>query len=247
MEVVVCPSYDELSIRAARLVADLIRAKPDAVLGLPIGSTPMGLYRELVRTHREESLSFARVRTFNVIEYMGLGPEHPQSSHRFMCNCLFDHVDIPSGSVHVPSGLATDVDAHCRQYEQQIAECGGIDLLVLGIGSDGHIAFNEPGSSLRSRTRRVALARQTIDDNARFFKSRQEVPMMAISMGIGTVLEAQRILLLANGPNKAGILAAAVEGIVNEMCPASALQLHEHVTLMADESAAARLSAASRE
>jgi glucosamine-6-phosphate deaminase len=246
MEVVVCPSYDELSARAARLVADLIRAKPEAVLGLPIGSTPEGLYRELVRMHREEGLSFARLRTFNVIEYVGLAPEHPQSSHRFMREHLFDRVDIVPDNVHSPSGLALDLAAHCRQYEQQIADCGGIDLIVLGIGTDGHIAFNEPGSSLKSRTRRVALDRQTIDDNARFFKNRQEVPMMAISMGIGTILEARRILLLANGPNKAGILTAAVEGIVNEMCPASALQLHDHVTLLADESAASKLTTSSR-
>jgi glucosamine-6-phosphate deaminase len=242
MEVVICPTHDDLSIRAARIVAELLRAKPDPVLGLPIGSTPIGLYHELVRMHREEGLSLARARTFNLIEYVGLGPEHPQSSHRFMRQYLFDHVDICPDKVYAPSGLAMDLDAHCLFYEQQIADCGGIDLQVLGIGTDGHIAFNEPGSSFSSRTRRVALARQTIDDNARFFPSRQHVPLMAVSLGIGTILEARRILLLASGPNKAGILAAAVEGIINEMCPASALQLHEHVTVLADESAASRLT-----
>ena len=244
MEVLVCPSYDDLSIRAARITAEQIRAKPDAVLGLPIGSTPIGLYRELVRMHREENLSFARVRTFNLIEYIGLAADHPQSSHRFMREHLFDHVDIQPANVYSPSGLAADIEGHCAWYEKQIAECGGIDLEILGIGTDGHIAFNEPGSALNSRTRRVALSRQTMDDNARFFKSRQDVPMMAFSMGIGTILEARRILLLANGPNKAGILTAALEGIVNEMCPASALQLHEHVIVLADESAASRLTAA---
>ncbi|NLE59020.1 MAG: glucosamine-6-phosphate deaminase [Planctomycetes bacterium] len=243
MEVVICPNHDDLSLRAARIVAELIRAKPDAVLGLPIGSTPIGLYRELVRMHPQEGLSFAQVRVFNLIEYVGLGPEHPQSSHRFMHQYLFDHVDIRPDQVYAPSGLAMDLDAHCLYYEQQIADCGGIDLLVLGIGTDGHIAFNEPGSSFNSRTRRVALARQTIDDNARFFPSRQHVPMMAVSLGIGTILDARRILLLANGPNKAGILAAAVEGMVNEMCPASALQLHDHITVLADESAASKLTA----
>jgi glucosamine-6-phosphate deaminase len=242
MEVAVCSTYDEMSLRAARLISDLIRAKPDAVLGLPIGSTPVGLYRELVRMHREEDLSFAHVRTFNLIEYVGLGPEHPQSSARFAHEHLFDQVDIAAGSVHVPSGLAVDLDAHCAWYEQRIRECGGIDLEILGIGTDGHIALNEPGSPLHSRTRRVALARQTIEDSARFFKSRQYVPMLAVSVGIGTILDARRILLLANGPNKAGILAAAVEGLVNEMCPASALQLHEHVIVLADESAASRLT-----
>ncbi len=244
MEVLVCPSYDDLSIRAARIAAEQIRAKPDAVLGLPIGSTPVGLYRELVRMHREEKLSFAQVRAFNLIEYLGLAPDHPQSSHRFMREHLFDHVDIQPANLYAPSGLAEDIDGHCAWYEKRISECGGIDLEVLGIGTDGHIAFNEPGSALNSRTRRVALARQTMDDNARFFKSRQDVPMMAVSMGIGTILEARRILLLANGPNKAGILTAALEGIVNEMCPASALQLHEHVIVLADESAASKLSAA---
>lgn len=244
MDVVIAPTYEEMSTRAAHFVADLIRSKPDAVLGLPIGSTPVGLYRELVRMHREEGLSFARVRTFNLIEYVGLAPEHPQSSHRFMHEYLFDHVDIRPENTHAPSGLAVNLDAHCAEYELRISQCGGIDLHVLGIGTDGHIAFNEPGSPLNSRTRRVALARQTIDDNARFFKSRQEVPMLAVSMGIGTILEARRILLLANGPNKAGILAAALEGMVNEMCPASALQLHEHVTVLADESAASKLTAA---
>jgi len=244
MDVMICQSYDEMSRRAARIIGDLVRAKPAAVLGLATGSTPLGLYRELIRMHREEGLDFSQVTTFNLEEYVGLPPEHAQSHYRFMHEQLFDHINVPPDNTHIPSGVADDLDAHCIAYEKCIADCGGVDLQILGIGTDGHIAFNEPGSSLSSRTRRVALARQTIDDNARFFKSRQDVPLLAVSMGVGTLMEAKRILLLANGPKKAGILAAAIEGMINDMCPASALQLHEHVTILADESAAAKLSAA---
>ena len=191
--------------------------------------------------HNEEGLDFSHVTTFNLDEYVGLPRDHPQSYHYFMFDNLFKHINVPPGNVHVPSGTSDDHEAHCAWYEQRIAECGGIDLQILGLGSDGHIAFNEPGSSLASRTRKVTLAEQTINDNARFFEKKEDVPVHAISMGVGTILEARNLLMVVNGEKKADALAAAVEGPVTCMCTASALQLHPDAVVFADEAAAAKL------
>ena len=169
MRIIVEPDGDGASRRAAKFVAELIRKKPDCVLGLATGSTPLGTYRELIRLHKDEGLDFSRVTTFNLDEYVGLSSVHPQSYRQFMQENLFDHINIPLTSTNVPDGRALDFEAHCRQYEERIQEAGGIDLQVLGIGSDGHIAFNEPGSSLGSRTRLKTLTSETIRDNARFF------------------------------------------------------------------------------
>src|SRR4029078_11769993 len=177
--------------------------KPKCVLGLATGSTPLGLYRELIRLHRDEGLDFSRVVTFNLDEYVGLGPTHPQSYRYFMQSNLFDHINVDVRNTHVPDGRALDFESHCEQYERRIKEEGGIDLQVLGIGTDGHIAFNEPGSSLGSRTRLKTLTSETVADNARFFGSEREVPRLAITMGVGTILESRRCLLLAAGHNKA--------------------------------------------
>ena len=241
MEVIICKTYDAMSRAAAEVVAQVLNEKPNAVLGMATGSTPLGLYQELVRMHREESLDFSQVTTFNLDEYVGLPTTHEQSYHYFMHENFFKHVNIPKQNIHIPSGTTSNYRAFCQWYEKRIEECGGIDVQILGIGSDGHIAFNEPGSSLSSRTRLKTLAKQTIDDNARFFDSREQVPVYAITMGVGTIMEARKLLLLANGAKKAEAVAAAVEGPVSSMVTASALQMHEDATVFADDPAASKL------
>jgi len=241
MEVVICAGYEEVSAAAAQVVAEVVRRKPDAVLGLATGSTPLGLYKELIRMHAEEGLDFSGVTTFNLDEYVGLDGDHDQSYRHFMNENLFQHINVPLERTHVPSGTAEDYAAHCRQYEEQIRSCGGIDVQVLGIGSDGHIAFNEPGSSLASRTRVKTLAEPTINDNARFFERKEDVPVYAVTMGVGTILEARKLILLANGVGKALAVAECVEGPVSSMCTASALQLHADATVFLDEAASGAL------
>jgi len=241
MEVIVKGTYEAVSQAAARVVAKALNAKPNAVLGLATGSTPLGLYRELVRMHRDEGLDFSQVTTFNLDEYVGLSKKHPQSYHYFMEENLFKHLNIPPQNIYIPSGTTDNYAAFCQWYERRIVECGGIDLQVLGIGSDGHIAFNEPSSSLGSRTRIKTLAKQTIEDNARFFDTREQVPVYAITMGVGTILEARKIIVLANGRNKAAAVAAAIEGPVTSMITASALQLHRDTMAILDREAASAL------
>jgi glucosamine-6-phosphate deaminase len=241
MEVIVTRTYDQMSRAAAGAVAELLNAKPNAVLGMATGSTPLGVYQELVRMHKRGELDFSQVTTFNLDEYVGLPTNHEQSYHFFMHENFFKHVNIPPQNVHIPSGTTSNYRAFCEWYEKRIADCGGIDVQILGIGSDGHIAFNEPASSLSSRTRLKTLAKQTIEDNARFFESREQVPVYAITMGVGTILEARQILLLANGKKKAAAVAAAVEGPVTSMITASALQMHPDATVYVDEDAASEL------
>jgi glucosamine-6-phosphate deaminase len=242
MEVIVQKTYETMSHVAALEVARVLNAKPNAVLGMATGSTPLGLYKELVRMHRAGELDLSHVTTFNLDEYVGLPVTHPQSFHYFMHENFFKHVNIPPQNIHIPSGTTTNYPAFCQWYEDRIKEAGGIDLQILGIGSDGHIAFNEPGSSLSSRTRLKTLARQTIDDNARFFKDRSEVPIYAITMGVGTIMEAREIILLASGANKAKAIGEAVEGPVTAMITASALQWHPSTRVYVDDAAAAKLS-----
>ena len=241
MEVIVKDNVEEMSKTAARVVARTLNAKPDAVLGLATGSTPLGLYKELVRMHEDEGLDFGQVTTFNLDEYVGLTQKDEQSYHYFMHENLFKHVNIPLSNIHIPSGTTDNYAAFCNWYEDRIVESGGIDLQILGIGSDGHIAFNEPSSSLGSRTRIKTLAKQTIDDNARFFDSPDQVPVYAITMGVGTILEANELLLAANGPNKAPAVAAAIEGPVTGMVTASALQMHPNAKVFLDSEAAGEL------
>ena len=241
MEIIIHDSPEEIGKSAARHVARVMNAKPNAVLGLATGSTPLGLYKELVRMHREEGLDFSQITTFNLDEYVGLSKDHPQSYHYFMHEHLFNHVNIAPQNIHIPSGTTHNYEAFCLWYEKQILDCGGIDLQILGIGTDGHVAFNEPGSSLGSRTRIKTLARQTIDDNARFFDDPSDVPIYSITMGVGTILEAKKILLLANGKKKADPIAAAIEGPVTSMCTASALQLHRDTLFYLDRDAASGL------
>jgi glucosamine-6-phosphate deaminase len=241
MKVMIRPRADLAAESAAAFIGRELRRKPDLVLGLATGGTPLPLYRELIRRHRREGLDFGRATTFNLDEYIGLGPAHPASYRRFMRENLFDHVNLAPERTHLPDGLAADIEAHCREYEASIRACGGIDIQVLGIGADGHIGFNEPPSSLASRTRAVVLAAGTRRDNARFFDRPEDVPATAVTMGVGTILEAGVCLLLAFGEHKAAAVAAAIEGPVTAMNPASALQLHRDARFFLDEAAAAGL------
>ncbi|HRJ71954.1 MAG TPA: glucosamine-6-phosphate deaminase [Terrimicrobiaceae bacterium] len=244
MEIIIQSSPAETSAYAARLIARLIREKPSAVLGLATGSTPLSLYQELIRMHREEGLDFRGVTTFNLDEYVGLGPEHPGSYRYFMQENFFRHINVDPGRVHVPNGLARDVPAYCAQYEENIAAAGGLDVQILGIGTDGHIGFNEPSSSLASRTRIKTLTERTRSDNAVFFASPEEVPHHVITMGVGTIMEARHVLLLAFGEKKAQAIADTVEGPVSAMVPASILQMHPTATILLDDPAAAKLTRA---
>ena len=244
MEIIQQPDAETASKITARIIRRQIETKPESVLGLATGSTPLPLYRELVRLHQEEDLDFSRVSTFNLDEYIGLAPGHPRSYHAFMHEHFFRHVNLPESRIHIPDGLTADVEAFCTDYEARIAAAGGIDIQLLGIGTDGHIGFNEPGSSLASRTRIKTLTQRTLSDNARFFKDGETQPHHVITMGIGTILDSRRILLLAFGDNKADAVAAAAEGPVTASVPASALQLHPKTHLFLDTPSASRLARA---
>ena len=241
MKIIIASDKQKMSEIAADILASLIKEKPSAVLGLATGSTPLGIYQRLITKHQNEGLDFSKITTFNLDEYLGLSPQHPQSYNYFMQENLFRHVNLDPSRIFVPRGDTPKPKDFCLWYEEQIKRAGGIDLQLLGIGSDGHIAFNEPGSSLASRTRVVALYKQTIEDNARFFKMPEEVPRFAITMGVGTILEARRILLVANGSQKAEACAKFIEGPITNQITASSLQLHPKVTVVLDEDAAALL------
>ena len=241
MEVIICSSYDELSKLAAEVVAEVVRNKPNAVLGLATGTSPLGLYTELARMNKEEGLDFSQVTSFNLDEYVGIGPEHEQSYRRFMNENLFEGINIDIAKTNVPDGLADDYEGFCKGYEDKIAAAGGIDVQVLGIGSDGHIGFNEPADSLASRTHTVTLTEQTIDDNARFFQKKEDVPIYACTMGVGTVLDARKCVLVANGKGKTEAVAAMIEGPITSMCTASALQMHNDTQVFLDEETAGAL------
>ncbi len=242
MLLVLKPNEDELGREAARVVANAVRRNPAIRLGLATGATTLGMYKELARLHHQDALDFSQVVTFNLDEYLGLPANHAQSFHYFMHQNFFAHVNIPAANIHIPDGaIAADYDRYCRCYEQAIRDAGGIDLQVLGIGRNGHIGFNEPTSSLGSRTRLKVLSKETADDNRKFFAPGEEIPQCAITMGIGTILEAKRILLLASGASKAAAIALAIEGPITASVTASALQLHPDVTFIVDQAAGAGL------
>ncbi|MCU0771704.1 MAG: glucosamine-6-phosphate deaminase [Verrucomicrobia bacterium] len=240
MEIIIQPTAEAATSVAARIIARLLREQPNAVLGLATGSTPVLLYRELIAL----KLDWRKVTTFNLDEYVGLPPEHPQSYHSFMWENLFRHINISKQNIHIPDGNTKDIPKFCAKYENQIQAAGGVDLQVLGIGTDGHIGFNEPTSSLASRTRIKTLTPQTRKDNARFFGSEDAVPHHVITMGIGTIMEARQNLLLAFGQGKAKAIAEAVEGPITAINPASILQMHPVTKLCLDEGAASRLKRA---
>ncbi len=241
MEVIIQPTKEAAATLAARIVARELRANPHLVLGLATGATMERVYRQLVRMHQEEKLDFSLCRTFNLDEYVGLFPSDPNSYRHYMNHHLFRHVNIDIRNTHLPNGLAADLDAECRNYEAAMARFGGIDLQLLGIGKAGHIGFNEPLSALRSRTRVKALTPTTIKQNAPFFGGEEHMPRRAITMGVGTIIEARRCLLLATGDSKAEVIARAVEGPITSMVSASALQLHPRCTVVVDEEAASKL------
>ena len=242
MEVLVFPNAQSLARKSADLVESQIKAFPDSVIGLATGSTPLGLYQELIQRHNEYGLSFKNVKTFNLDEYVGIPGNHPQSYRTFMDDNLFNKIDIEKANTQVPDGMAENPLEVGPAYEKMIQEAGGIDLQVLGVGTDGHIGFNEPTSSLGSITRVKTLTQQTIEDNSRFFEPDEFQPKLAITMGIKTILDARRILLLAHGENKADAVRDMVEGPLSAFCPASALQLHQRTTILIDEPAASKLT-----
>jgi glucosamine-6-phosphate deaminase len=242
MLVAIVKTYADLSREAARIVANAIKIKPDLRLGLATGQTPLGMYRELIRLYDEGTLKLSQVVTFNLDEYIGLAPDHPQSYHSFMHENFFRHVDVDPKNIHIPDGtIRADFETYCEGYEESIRRAGGIDLQIVGIGKEGHIGFNEPASSLASRTRVKTLTSETIAVNRRFFQNGEAVPECAITMGIGTILTARKVLLLASGGHKAEAVAKAIEGPLTASVTASALQLHPDATAVVDEEAAARL------
>ena len=239
--VIVKKDYNEMSLEAAILVANEVKKNPNCVLGLATGSTPLALYSELIKMYKRGEIDFSKVVTFNLDEYVGLPPENPQSYHSYMRRNFFDHVNIKPENIHIPNGIVKNPIEQCNEYERKIKEVGGIDLQVLGIGRNGHIGFNEPGSELNSRTRVVELTEQTRKDNSKFFGRIEDVPKKAITMGIATILESKNILLLASGENKAEIIKKALEGPVTKEIPASFLQYHPNVTVILDKQAASKL------
>jgi glucosamine-6-phosphate deaminase len=240
---VIRPDYDNVCRWAANHIIARIRAHQAAssapfVLGLPTGSSPLGIYCELIERHRAGQISFQNVVTFNMDEYVGLDADHPQSYHRFMWDNFFSHVDVRRENVHILDGTAADLAAECAAYEAAIVEAGGIDLFLGGVGADGHIAFNEPGSSLTSRTRTKTLTADTRIANARFFGGdRSKVPALALTVGVGTVMDSREVLVVVSGYGKARALQAAVEGGVNHMCTLSCLQLHPKAVIVCDDAA----------
>ena len=243
MRLIIEPDYARMSDVAANHVIDRINASEAAgdrpfVLGLPTGSSPVGMYERLVEAYRQGRVSFRNVVTFNMDEYVGLPENHPESYHSFMRRHLFDHIDCPQANINILDGNASDIDAECRRYEEKISYYGGIDLFVGGIGPDGHIAFNEPFSSFKSRTRVKTLTRDTRIANARFFgNDPAKVQQCALTVGVATVLDAREVMILCNGHAKARALQAAVEGAVSQAWPISALQMHPHGMIVCDEAA----------
>ncbi len=241
MEVVIVDTPADAAPIVADAYSRLIERKPDAILGLATGSTPLGVYKELIRRHKEEGLSFARCRSFNLDEYVGLPAGHPEAYETFIRREFTDQIDIPHDAVRGPNGLADDLLQAAIDYDNAIVDSGGVDLQILGIGSDGHIAFNEPMSSLASRTRLKTLRERTRQDNARFFNSIDEVPRLCLTQGIGTIMEAEHIIMLGFGEGKAEACHACIEGPIMARWPASILQMHPHTTVVVDEAAAAQL------
>jgi glucosamine-6-phosphate deaminase len=244
MEIIIQPDSQQASRIAARIVARVVREKARPVLGFATGNTPLQVYKDLIRMHREEGLDFSRATTFNLDEYVGLAADHPSSCRAFMEQHLFGHINVPGENVHIPDGMAKDIPAFCRRYEEDIKAAGGIDVQVLGIGTDGHIGFNEPSSSLASRTRIKTLTDQTRKDNAVFFGGEENVPFHSISMGVGTIMDSRMCLLLAFGKKKAGAIAATCEGPITAMVPASVLQMHPQAIIIVDRDAASELKKA---
>ena len=237
MKIVRAKDYADVSLKAGNIIASVVTLKPDCVLGLATGSSPVGTYQVLIKKYENGELDFSKVKTVNLDEYVGLSKDHDQSYAYFMRNNLFDHVNINQENCNIPSGLTDDPEAECAAYDKKIAALGGTDLQLLGIGPNGHIGFNEPDEIFIPGTHCVKLADSTIDANARFFATRDDVPKQAYTMGIWGIMQAKKILLVANGKNKAAAIKAAVTGPIDPKVPASILQLHPDCTIVADEEA----------
>ena len=244
MEVVILPGTKQIGKLAADAIESLLRGKPDAVLGLATGSSPLPIYDELAARHESDGLDFSQAHAFALDEYVGLPPGHPESYREVIRREFTSRVNILPENVHSPDGAAADLPAACQSYEDLIQALGGVDLQILGVGTDGHIGFNEPGSSFASRTRIKSLIEQTRRDNARFFNSMAEVPHHVVTQGLGTILEARHVLLVATGAQKAQAVRDFVEGPVAAICAASVLQFHPHATILLDEAAASSLKLA---
>jgi len=246
MRLIIQPDHDRASLWISKYIAKKINSctqKP-FVLGLPTGSSPLGIYREFIKMYKEGKLSFKNVRTFNMDEYKGLPASHPQSYHYFMMENLFNHIDIDPKHIHILNGMADDTEKECKLYEEAITAEGGIDLFLGGMGSDGHIAFNEPGSSLVSRTRVKTLTKETRTANARFFgEDASKVPGTALTVGVGTIMDAREVVIIVCGQNKARALRAVIEEGVNHMWTLSCLQMHPNAIIVCDEEAAKELKA----
>lgn len=237
MKIFQAADYPGMSRKAANIISAQVILYPKSVLGLATGSTPLGIYRQLIDWYQKGDIDFSETTTVNLDEYCGLPVDNPQSYHCYMNENFFKHVNVKPENIHLPNGLAEDIDRECVAYDRLIADLGGVDLQLLGIGKTGHIGFNEPDESFDKMTHRVFLKQQTIDDNSRFFKSRDEVPRSAVTMGIKSIMQAKKILLVANGEKKSEILEKALFGPVTPSVPASILQLHPNVTVVADAEA----------
>lgn len=242
MEIIIQPNHQKIATIAANIIRDALLMKPNLVLGLATGSTPIELYKLLVQLHKDDGLDYSEVTTFNLDEYVGIPLEHSQSYHTFMAYHFFDHVNIPMENQNIPQNKSENHEKFCADYEEKIDKVGGIDIQVLGIGTNGHIGFNEVGSSFASRTRIVTLSQSTIEANAPYFNGEvNSVPEMAITMGIATIMDAEKCLLLANGNSKSNAVAKAIEGPITSMVPASILQMHPDTVVLLDDAAASEL------
>lgn len=241
MKIYVAEDYQAMSRKAAGIIASHVILKPDCVLGLATGSTPIGMYQVLVEKCKNGELDFSQVKSVNLDEYVGLAPTHDQSYRYFMQTNLFDHINIDVANTNVPNGQAVDAEAECARYDQVMEDMGGIDIQVLGMGHNGHIGFNEPAEDFPLNTHVVELQESTIQANARFFASADEVPKKAMTMGIGSIMKAKQILVVVNGEGKADIVKAAFAGPVTPKVPASILQLHPNVVLVGDKAALSKL------
>ena len=237
MEIKVYNSYEEASNAAAEIIAKQITKKPDSVIGLPTGSTPEGMYAALAKMHKESGLDFSKITTFNLDEYLGITPDDPQSYRYFMNKNLFSHINAKAENLHILNGMATDPEKECSDYEKAIGDCGGIDVQVLGIGENGHIGFNEPSDELESNTHIAVLTESTVKANSRFFEDVSQVPKKALTMGIGSIVKAKKILMIATGANKHKALSQIFEGKITTSNPATFLNLHSDVTIICDTKA----------
>jgi glucosamine-6-phosphate deaminase len=241
MRIIVANTDEDMGKIAAEEVSKLVNQKPNCVLGLATGSTPIGMYKELINLYKENKVDFSKVKTINLDEYIGLSGDHEQSYRYFMNEHFFNHINIDKNNTFLPDGVAEDMEEECKKYDERIREFGGIDLQILGIGQNGHIGFNEPSESLSIATHITGLTENTIEANSRFFASMEEVPRKAITMGLGGIMNARKVILLASGEKKAEIIAKLVEGNISTKIPASILQVHNDVLVVVDYAAASLL------